>query len=270
MSTLANARDVLRLLADQRRALTVTEMAHSLGIPKSSTSRTLAMMANLGFLERDPVTLAYRPGILIEESATWQRHPDATITEMQLSLAALVRTTGYTGYLNVLDGDMSLVICMRTGRAGRLQVYTPEGTRGPAYGTSMGRAMLARLDDAVVADLIGDNFGNARGSAPRTTAELLSCLATVRDRGVSFSRGEFVHNVAGISAAVCDQLSGRPIGIGIALPADEVAGAEQHLGDAVLGAASRVGHLIGDPYWMDFTLATATTIQTEVGQLPTG
>ena len=45
MSTLANARDVLRLLASHPRDLTVTDVAAGLDAPKSSVSRTLGMMA---------------------------------------------------------------------------------------------------------------------------------------------------------------------------------------------------------------------------------
>ncbi|MFV0452813.1 MAG: IclR family transcriptional regulator [Propioniciclava sp.] len=253
MSTLANARDVLRLMADRKRPLTVTEVASHLDLPKSSASRTLSMMASYGFLERDPATLAYQPGALIQESALWARQPDATTTELRAALAGLVTETGYTGYLNVLDGSSSLVIHMRLGRGGRLQVYTPEGTRGPAYGTSMGRAMLSRLGDDAIRALVQDDLSQARGSAPRSMAELVERIALIRRRGFAVSRGEFVHNVAGISAAVCDHASGRPIGIGIALPADELGSDADGLGAAVLAAARLAGQRIGDPYWLAFS-----------------
>jgi DNA-binding IclR family transcriptional regulator len=253
MSTLANARDVLRLMADLQRDLTVTDVATELGVPKSSVSRTLSMMADYGFLERDPVTLAYRPGGLIMEASYHYRGSHNVVSLLGEELTALVQETGYTGYVNLLDGAESLVIQMRTGRVGSLQVYTPEGTRAPAYASSMGRAILARLGDDDVSELVGNRFERAVGSAPRNRKELLARLAKVRVDGWSLSLGEIVPNVAGISAAVLDPDSGRPYGIGIALPAHQLEQTHlESLGRAVRDAAMRVGRRIGDGYWLSF------------------
>jgi NitT/TauT family transport system substrate-binding protein len=69
MSTLANAMDVLKLIARLRRDITVTDVVTELGLPKSSASRTLSMMASYGFLDRDAATRAYRPGGVIMEAS---------------------------------------------------------------------------------------------------------------------------------------------------------------------------------------------------------
>jgi len=252
MSTLANARDVLRLLASHPRDLTVTDVAAGLDAPKSSVSRTLGMMAEFGFLERDPQTLAYRPGPLILEAASHVRGSTDVVALLNEALVRLVDTTGYTGYLNLLEGGETLVIRMRQGRAGRLQAYTPEGTRGTAYASSSGRAILARLTDEDVSGLIGTRLEPA-GSAPRTLPELLERLAQVRAEGWSLSRGESVHGVAGVASAVVDPTSGRPYGIGIGLPVQDLETTDpQLLGEAVRDAAQSVGRKVADPFWLGF------------------
>lgn len=251
MSTLANARDVLRLMARMRRDLTVTDVAEHLGVPKSSVSRTLSMMAEYGFLERDRASRAYRPGELVLEASYHFRVSRGTASLLEEELGTLVADTGYTAYVDVLDGAESLVLHMRIGTAGALQVYTPAGTRAPAYASSMGRAMLARLDDAEVLRLVGTGFGQSTGTAPRTPGELISRLARVRAEGWDSSRGEYVPNVAGLSAAVVDGDTGQVFGIGIALPASEVRDeSAARFGRAVRDAALRVGRRIGDPYWL--------------------
>ena len=169
------------------------------------------------------------------------------------ALVRVVDRTGYTGYLNLLDGTETLVIRMRQGRGGRLQAYTPEGTRGPAYGTSVGRAILSRLEDGAVSQLIGTRLDRAEGSAPRTLPELLKRLETVRVTGWSLSHGESVHGVAGVASAVLDPTTGRPYGLGIGIPADELNDLDPvPLGEAVRDAAHAVGRSIGDPYWVSF------------------
>lgn len=254
MSTLANAMDVLKLMARLRRDITVTDVATELGLPKSSVSRTLSMMAEYGFLERDPATRAYRPGGLIMEASYHFRASRNASSMLEDELDALVGETGYTGYINVLDGADSLVVQMRTGTGGALQVYTPVGTRAPAYASSMGRAILARLTDDEAIQLVGSRLDLRRGDVPRTRKDLLARLAQTRAQGWALSRGEFVPNVAGISAAVVDAGSRRVYGIGIGLPAQDLTDAlAERFGRRVRDAAMTVGKRIGDAYWLEFT-----------------
>jgi len=221
-------------------------------------SRTLSMMAEYGFLDRDAVTRAYRPGGLIMEASYHFRSSRNASSLLEDELEALVRDTGYTGYINVLDGAESMVVQMRTGTGGPLQVYTPVVTRAPAYASSMGRAILARLSDDEVTQLIGSRLDVRRGDSPRTRKDLLERLALTRQQGWALSRGEFVTNVAGISAAVVDAGGRQIYGIGIGLPAqdltDELA---RRFGRRVRDAAMTVGKRIGDAYWLDFAAEAA-------------
>ncbi|MFD8572736.1 IclR family transcriptional regulator [Streptomyces sp. NPDC059639] len=253
MSTLANARDVLRLMAHLQRDVTVTDVAAELGLPKSSVSRTLSMMADYGFLDRDPATRAYRPGGLIMEASYHFRASRGTVSLLEEEVARLVADTGYTGYVDVLDGAESLVLHMRIGSVGALQAYTPAGTRAPGYATSMGRALLARLDDAQVMRLVDARLEHSTGTAPATRKELLAALARIRVDGLDVSRGEWVPNVGGLSSAVLDTDTGQIFGIGIALPAPELGyDTAERFGRAVRDAALRVGKRVGDPYWLRF------------------
>ena len=252
MSTLANAMDVLKLIARLRRDITVTDVVTELGLPKSSASRTLSMMASYGFLDRDPATRAYRPGGVIMEASYHFRASRNAASLVEEALDALVRETSFTGYINVLDGVDTLVIQMRTG-AGALQIYTPPGSRAPAYSSAMGRALLARLNDDDVTALLGAQLDKGRGDAPRTGKDLLARLAVIRENGWALSRGEYVTNVAGISSAVFDAATRQTYAFGIALPADMLSDAlVERFGATVRNAAASVGKRVGDPYWLGF------------------
>lgn len=253
MSTLENAMDVLRLMARLQRDATVTDVVTELGWPKSSASRTLSKMAEYGFLERDPLTRAYRPGEVVMEASYYFRASRSASSLLEDELDALVAETGYTSYINVLDGAESLVVQMRAGSAGALQVYTPVGTRAPAYASSMGRAILARLPDREVMQIVDPRFDVHYGHAPRSREDLLARLASVREKGWSMSEGEYVRNVAGISSAVVDPGNRQIYGIGIALPAQDLTEVlNLRFGQRVRAAAMKVGRRIGDAYWLDF------------------
>ncbi|MFE3515200.1 IclR family transcriptional regulator [Streptomyces sp. NPDC059166] len=257
MSSLVKAKDVLRLMSRMRRDLTVMDIANGLGLPKSSVSRTLSLMAEQEFLERDPVTRAYRPGALVMEASYHFRAARSARMLLEEELGKLVDEIGYTGYVVMLDGSESLVIHMRTGRAGTLQAYTPVGTRAPAYATSMGRAQLSHLTDAEALDRVGTTF-EPIGEAPRDQAELCGQLADIRVRGWAFSHDEFVLDVAGTASAVRDPGTGQILGIGLAFPArDRNDALVARCGAAVRDAASRVGRHIGDPSWLAFEAPAA-------------
>ncbi|MEV6311766.1 IclR family transcriptional regulator [Streptomyces sp. NPDC051840] len=252
MSSLVKAKDVLRLMSRMRRDLTVMDIANGLGLPKSSVSRTLALMAEHDFLERDPVTRAYRPGPVVVEASYHFRASRSAPTLLEEELGKLVDEIGYTGYVVMLDGGDSLVIHMRTGRTGTLQAYTPVGTRAPAYSTSMGRVQLSRLSDAEVLTRVGGTF-HPIGQAPRSQEELLRQLNGIRGDGWAFSHDEFVPGVAGTASAVADPGTGQILGIGLAFPArDRDDALVARCGAAVRDAASRVGKHIGDPSWLAF------------------
>lgn len=256
MSTLANAMDVLKLVARLRRDITVTDVVAELGWPKSSVSRTLSMMADYGFLERDAVTRAYRPGGLIMEASYHFRASRNASSLLEDEIGALASETGYASYVNVLDGAESLVVQMRTGTGGGLQVISPIGTRAPAYASSMGRAMLSRLSDDEAIQLVGSRLEVRRGTAPRTRKDLLARLEVARVQGWAMSSGEIAPNVAGISAAVVDVGQHKIYGIGIGMPAHDLTDQLMaRLGARVREAAMKVGRHIGDAYWLERSAA---------------
>lgn len=244
--------DVLKLIVRLRRDITMTDLVAELDYPKSSASRTLSLMAEHGFLERDAVTKAYRPGSVVMEASFHFRSSTTVSSLLEDALDALVADTGFTGYLDVLRGNESVVLQMRPGKH-PLQVYTPPGTGGPAYGSSMGRALLSRLTDSEILELVGNAFDDARGLAPKTPKDLLKRIAQTRIEGVAESRGELVPHVAGISAAVLDSATGQIFGIGIAVPEQEVSDALfKRFAARVREAAFSVGKRVGDPYWLQF------------------
>lgn len=253
MSTLANATQVLRLIMRLRRAITVSDVSQHLDMPKSSASRTLSQMRSLGFLDRDLSTRAYRPGPLLLEAANHFRTSEGALSLLQAQLDRLVAKTGYTTYIDLRDGPDSLVVHMRIG-SGSLQVYTPPGSRLSLHASSVGRAILARLDDDAIIQTLSlpQDARRPKGTNAPTSRELLAQIAKIRARGWSLSRGELIENVAGISTAVTDPSTGQIYGISVAMPAQELdADRIQRFSQLLLDTTRQVGRQIGDPYWLD-------------------
>lgn len=73
------------------------------------------MMAGYGFLDRETTILAYRPGSVVMETSWQFRAAHTTVSLVEEELELLAGGSGYTGYVNVLNGTDGIVIHIRTG-----------------------------------------------------------------------------------------------------------------------------------------------------------
>ena len=146
MSAVGNVARVLRLFTAERSLLSVTEVAELLGLPKSSTSRLLKSMSNAGLLANADRSSGYGVGNLIFETSRRHRAHSTLSVSADEVLARIARSTGHTGYIAILDGTDILGLRMRPGSK-PLRVVTSPGDRLPAFCSSSGRALLARLDN---------------------------------------------------------------------------------------------------------------------------
>ena len=144
-AALARGLRVLELLADVRDGLGVTRLAELLGDDKSQVSRTLATLAEHGYVERDPETLAYRVGWRVFALAA--RAGDARLLAAAPPvMRALVRELDESVHLSVRQGALVLTLLAETpthalhapGRVGgrwRSGSSAPRSPRSPPVAT---------------------------------------------------------------------------------------------------------------------------------------
>ena len=90
MASLENAAIILRLINKLNRKVTVTDLVDHLEMPKSSASRLLAQMKELGLLDREESTRAYGPGVMIRELSRMVRETTSLSAQMQDALKRLL------------------------------------------------------------------------------------------------------------------------------------------------------------------------------------
>jgi len=218
-AALARGLDVLELLGDEPTGagLGVVRLAELRGDDKSQLSRTLATLAEHGYVERDPETLAYRLGWRVFALAA--RAGDARLLAAAPPvMRELVRELDESVHLSVRQGGFVLTLLAEVpshalhapGRVGRL---TPVAT------TSAGRALVSELEPDELAAL---------------GLEALSpVLADVRACGFAIVREEFEPGLVAAAAAI----RGAADAIVAAL---NVSGPRFRLGDRLEDAAARV------------------------------
>jgi DNA-binding IclR family transcriptional regulator len=249
MNTVDNVARILRLFTPERGVLSVTEVAQQLGLPKSSTSRLLKAMAEAGLLASADGTTGYAVGNLIFETSRRHRVNSTLSLAADEALMRIVKATGHTGYVAMLDGTVVLGLRMRPGSK-PLRVVTSPGDRLPAFSCSTGRAMLARLDDAAVRARYTAPLEPPSPNAPQTVDELLAALAVVRDKGWSMATDESLPGVESIAVCVEDTEGGEQVAICISYSAAMISANEKtRIVTLLMRAGCELGLKFDDEFW---------------------
>jgi IclR family transcriptional regulator, acetate operon repressor len=185
--SLLRAFGVLEVLADERRGVSLAELAELTGIAKATLRRITSTLANLGYvlIEHDyTVTLGPR---LIHLGATASVQLDHWSKPF---LDRLVAETGVTASLAVLDSD-EVVYVGQSASHHSLDIFAEVGRRVPPHCTAVGKALLGQLPDWRVHETL-ERTGLPR-LTPRTITDMTSFmnqLAVVRRQGYAFDDGE--------------------------------------------------------------------------------
>jgi len=202
VGTLARGLDILGLFAREAPELTQTEISAKLGLPLPTVHRLTAVLAERGYLERDPRTRRFRLGLelarFLPPLLSGMRLPELARTHV----AQLAGDTGENVNLAVLqDGDVVYLLSESGTRL--LSAHTPVGTRLPAHCTALGKCLLAQLPPETARDAAGPEPYEERTAATLTTWEALApALQRIRRDGLAQSWEEYEIGLASLAVPV--------------------------------------------------------------------
>jgi IclR family transcriptional regulator, pca regulon regulatory protein len=125
--------------------LSLSDVARATGLTRAAARRFLLTLADLGYVRQDGKLFRLTPRVLALGYAFLSSLSLPGIAEPHLE--RLVGEVRESSSMSVLDGqDIVYVVRVPTSRI--MAVAINVGTRFPAYATSMGRVLLAGLDEA--------------------------------------------------------------------------------------------------------------------------
>jgi IclR family acetate operon transcriptional repressor len=205
VQSLERAFDVLELMAASGGEVSVSRLASESGLPVPTIHRLVRTLVSSGYVLQMPsrrYTLGPRL-IGLGASAThtveaWSRP----------HLQSLAEATGESANLAMLDLDRVVYVAQAASTRHTMRMFTEVGRRVFAHCTGVGKALLAKLPDDEVRDLV------TSAGMPATTehtitevADLLAELRRVRERGYAVDDGEQELGVRCVAVAVPGSLS---------------------------------------------------------------
>src|SRR6516164_8775821 len=188
LEALARALRIVQVFNRDRRQLTLSDIARLVELPRASVRRTLHTLVHLGFAETDGRAFRLSPRILTLAGAYLQSNSISDI--LQPAVERLSVEVGEACSAAVLDGnDVIMIAHASPNRVSNLSAQI--GFRLPAVSSSLGRVLLAELDDRQLDKLL------ARIQPQKLTiatvvdrAELRRAIRKVREDGYSLGDQE--------------------------------------------------------------------------------
>lgn len=212
------ALDVLLCFSMQTPELSMTQISEKVGMHKSTVHRLLATLEKRRFVQRDPITGIYRPGIRLLQMA-YLTLEDINIRQIAFPyMQKLVEEFRETVDLAILD-ESEVVFVEAVESPQRVKLAAAPGQRLPAFSTASGKAMLAFLPDEEAKKIREKNNHEYQSNKVSTLEEFMDDLNRTRQRGYSIDVEELEAGINAIGAPIRG-VNGKPIAsIAIAGPA---------------------------------------------------
>jgi len=202
VQSLERGLSVLRAFGPERTGLTLSDVARITGLTRAAARRFLLTLVELGYVTSDRRVFSLSPRVL---ELGYGYLSGLGLTDIATPhMEELVAAVKESSSIAVLDGD-DIVYVVRVPTTRIMTVSITLGTRFPAYCTSMGRVLLAALDeDALGAYLARVQLAPLTHRTVTEKARLAAIVAETRVRGFSLVDQELEDGLRSVAVPIID------------------------------------------------------------------
>jgi IclR family pca regulon transcriptional regulator len=247
VEALAKGLRLLSLFDEQRPTWRVSDLAAATGLPMPTVYRVVMTLTAEGYLDHLPGG-EYRPGVRTLTLGTAALRSLDLVALATPKLLRLGQTTGETVNLAVLTGDRVLYL-VRLRNSDLVTANIQVGSTLPAVHTSIGKLLLAHLDDEDLKSRITEaSFPAQHGpNAKVSLDELRDELAQIREQGWAMQDEELAHGLRSVAAPIRGAGGHVVAGMNLAVQARDWSSQRivRELRPVVLATCAEISQLVG-------------------------
>jgi len=246
VQSLTRGLNILEALAKTDGGITLTDLAHRVSLPPSTTHRLLSTLEKMGYVyQAGSLGLWYVGLHAFTVGAGFLANRDF-VGESHAYMRRLMEQSGETANLAILDGTEAVFIAQVQCHE-MMRILVKIGGRVPLHASGVGKALFAALPDEQI-----DAILKVKG-LPRITAHTIvapetmwAALKVIRHRGYSFDDEELAPGTRCVAATIFDEHA-EPLGaISLAGPASRLPDERiRQLGPAVAHTAEELTRKVG-------------------------
>ena len=200
VQSLDRAFAILETIADAGGVISLSQLAADTGLPLPTIHRLVRTLVDLGYVRQEPSRQYSLGPRLIRLGETTSRR---LATWARPHLAHVVTQLGESVNLAMLDGDQVVYVGQVMPSQNSMRMFTEVGRRVDPHTTAVGKAILAKSDDAEVRALLARTGMGIRTSHTITTPdEFVLELERTRSRGYALDNEEQELGVRCVAVAV--------------------------------------------------------------------
>ena len=227
-TSLAKALKILDLFDDERRELSLSELARGLGLRPGSIYPIVYTLWQHGYLDRCPDTKRYRLGLKILVQAGYILSGLDIRERAKPVLKRLVREHGGSATLSVVGGD-DVIFIEEESNSPMIRAYMI-GQRVSLYDAAPGKVFLAFSAES------------NSGEPELIPEELVRELREIKAKGFALEQGENNDQVMVVAAPIRDFRGEVVAALTISVPNPK---SKEEIIEAVLGAAEEISRSLG-------------------------
>lgn len=229
VQVIARAAQILRELSNSNLAMSLSELAKKLELPRSTVHRIITALETEHLVGRAGERDGYRLGVglipLGQSARNWIGQG------LKPKLELLSKTLNETVDVSVREGDAVIFIEQFVAQ-NRLQVVSGVGLSFPLYCTANGKALLAELSDAQIIKLLPERLEAHTPNTITVRQKLLLEIAKIRETKIAFDREEYTTGICAIGT-VYNQAQRGSMAVSVPVPAQRFYGLEQSISRAL-------------------------------------
>jgi len=218
------ALEILCQFTAETPSLSVSDLSRRLKMPKSTAHNLLRTLGGYDFLKQDPGDRRYRLGPRLYELGLRFSHGTRMVSVALPHLRRLADLTKETVKLGVLSGREVLILAAIESPY-QLHTRGDEGLRAPLHCTGLGKAMLARLPDQEVREIVsGRGLPRFTPHTISTVAGLKKELERIRAAGYTVDLEEHELGVVCVAVSLADAAAGTLAALSVSAPTSRLSG----------------------------------------------
>jgi DNA-binding IclR family transcriptional regulator len=200
VQVIARVGQILRALSEEAQGLSLAQLAHRIGLPRSTVHRIVTALAAEGLVATASSAGRVRIG---PEFARLASSSQAVLWKKDAEpyMRRIFDEIGETVDCSVLDGDHVRVIHGFPAHH-HLHVTVDIGSTFPLYASSKGRAILAAYPPDVAARMLPDRLDPLTEKTVITRDGILALLDEVRQTGVAYNLEEATLGICSQAIAI--------------------------------------------------------------------
>ncbi len=184
-----------------RSELPLVKIAGELEIALSTAHRLVHTLASEGFINKDPYTKLYSPGVSILSLSHLLSSKMIILQEIIPIMKKLTKITGETSHICILDGT-EVVYLHKEECPHPIRLLSHSGRRNPSYCTSSGQAILAYQTEEDINQVIKHGLYPYTNKTITNPDVFMSVLKSIKKSGYVISNQELHNGVISIGAPI--------------------------------------------------------------------